>query len=248
MSRPVKVYPSSLSFSVGDYYQAENESSCWRYQQFAIGAPRVEIDKRYQELGNLHEENHALSIQAEREVPFKRQVTDTVTLSGRVDFLLKDSIDECKASFGKTAVQNAVKGKPKLAHLAQLVCYLLEFGFSRGRLIYGYYEQGSQGYVRKSQAIVPVTIVEGSVLVNGQHSGHKSEDLVNTILKLGEHLQSDIPAPKPAAAGYNSPCKYCPLASICEQNPNSISEHRAEAHQLIAGKSMPTPKIARSKE
>jgi CRISPR/Cas system-associated exonuclease Cas4 (RecB family) len=242
-----KVYPSSLSFSVGDYYQTKYESGCWRYQQFAIGGPRNQIDERYQEIGNLHEENHAKSIEAQREVPFKRLIAEDVQLSGRVDFLLKDSIDECKSSFGKTAVQNAVKGKPEASHLAQLVCYLLEFGFSQGRLIYGYYEQGSQGYVRKTQAIVPVTIIDGSVLVNGQHTGHKAEDLVNTILKLSQYLKDDVPAPRPASGGYSSPCRYCPISSICDSNPTSIQQHRAEAHSLIASKSMPSPKIVKEK-
>lgn len=205
-------------------------------------------------MGELHEVLHERSLiePYKREEPFKRQVSDQTMLSGRVDFLFDDRIDECKSSFSKDTVRAARHGKPKTGHLAQLVCYLLEFGLTRGRLIYGYYERNRrEELVKQDEAVVEVGLQDGQVTVNGSDTGYKLTDLSNSIVQLDKWLHSDQPAPRPAVVGFGGACRYCPMKALCDridQDNLSVSECKQEAHSLLAKANGPTPRVGKVKE
>lgn len=204
-------------------------------------------------IGEQNEVEHAQTLtDFERERPFKRQL-DNVMLSGRVDFLLPDSIDECKATFNKPKFTDAQRGKPDPVHLAQLTCYLLEFGLHRGRLVYGWFTKKDDGtFHRQSVAYLQVEIVNEGILVDGADTGYKVADLVNSIVRQAKYLQSDLPAPRPSTANsFRSPCKYCPLKGLCDRIDSdnlTIPQCRDEAKALIVNAPPgPAPKPSRHK-
>jgi len=216
--------------------------------QLSEGAKRSELHPDYAAIGLMHEEMHEReNPTAQREVPFKRQVTDNAVLSGRADFVFDDHIDECKATFSDTTFRNAKSGKPEMSHLTQLVCYMMEFGKSRGRLIYGYFVKGKDGQLkRKDTAIIEVQRSdERLIYVNGASTGYTDMDLINSIMQIAHWKPLDVPAPRPAAQGYNSACRYCPLKELCDRIDDQelfISDVKAEAIELIEAKVGPTPK------
>jgi hypothetical protein len=205
-------------------------------------------------IGEQNEVEHSLTLSKyERERPFKRVLGD-VTLSGRVDFLLPDSIDECKATFNKSKLTDAERGKPDPVHLAQLVCYMLEFSLSRGRLIYGWFTVKPDGTFHRSKVVeLAITLDNGTVLVDGADTGFKTDEVVNSIVRQAKYLQSDLPAPRPSTAtSWKSPCKYCPLQTLCKRIDDenlTIPQCKDEARQLIVSAPQgPAPKPTRYKE
>ena len=220
--------------------------------QLTEGAARTELHPSYAAIGNLHEELHAKeNPQAKREVPFKTQFGEW-TVSGRADFVFEDSIDECKATFTRPTITKAKCGEVELSHLAQLTCYLSEFGLSRGRIVYGYFVIGKDGEFKRLDCI-PVEVeidANHDVLVAGVKSGYSTKEIANTILRISHWRESDQPAPRPAGVGFNSPCKYCPLATLCdriEQENLQISEVKQEAIGLAESASSPTPKPSKER-
>jgi hypothetical protein len=196
----------------------------------------------------LHEKAHP---EARREVPFKREVNADTILSGRADFVFDDRVDECKATFSDPTFKNAKAGKPEMSHLTQLVCYLMEFGKSEGRLIYGYFVRAKDGNLkRQDTALIKINIDEGRVLVNGADTGYTVNDLTNTILHISQFMRTDIPAPRPAANGFMSACKFCPAKELCDRIDDQnllISEVKEEALELIENKKPAVPKPSKEK-
>lgn len=215
--------------------------------QLSEGAKRTDLHPDYAAIGNMHEELHEQQYpEAKREVPFKRVVSDTATLSGRADFVFESHVDECKATFSKPAFKDAQNGKPNMSHLSQLVCYLMEFGQSRGRLIYGYFEKSKEGkLVRKDVATIEITLDNTHVQVGGLDTGYTTDDLTNTILQIDKWKQSDSLAPRPSKDGFASSCRYCPLNQLCdfaERQGLTVTDIKNEAVELIEAKVGPTPK------
>ena len=205
-------------------------------------------------MGDLQEQLHAVDLGHQNqlwEIPFRRQVSPTATLSGRCDFIVGDTIDEAKSTTSADLVRNARYGKPDTGHLAQLVCYLLEFGLRSGRLIYGYFEKSKDGkLVRKDQARVNVELVGEDVHVNGLPTGHKTPELINSILQLDRWLSSDLPAPRPGETGsFFGPCKYCPMAELCKEidNSDSIAAFKTRAHEAMASQTFRPAKFKKEK-
>lgn len=220
--------------------------------QLAKGAKRTDLHPDYAAIGNTHEEMHEKAHpEAKREVPFKRVVSEYSTLSGRADFVFEDRIDECKATFSKPAFLDAQKGKPSMAHLSQLVCYMMEFGLSQGRLVYGFFLRDRSGALaRRGVAAIDVAVANDKVLVQGNDTGFTVHDLTNTILQIDQWMQTDQPAPRPAKEGYASACKYCPLSELCDRADAEglmVSEMKNEAIELVEAKVGPTPKPQKEK-
>lgn len=215
-------------------------------------ARRSELHPDYAAIGNLHEELHAAEHpEAQREVPFRRDVSATSLLSGRADFVFPDRIDECKATFSKTTISNAKAGKPEMSHLTQLVCYLMEFGLSRGRIVYGYFERAKTGeLVRKDKAVIEIGLQDGQVLVAGQPSGYTTADLVSSMHQIDKWMHTTQLAPRPTANGFNSACRWCPLNELCNRADAEgllTTDIVDEAVELIEAKKPPIPKPNKEK-
>lgn len=228
--------------------------------QLSQTAKRSELHPDYAAIGNLHEELHAAEHpEAQREVPFRRDVSATSLLSGRADFVFPDRVDECKATFSKTTISNAKSGKPEMSHLTQLVCYLMEFGLSRGRIVYGYFERAKTGgLVRKDTAVVEVevgarpkfNVFDGQVFVCGQPSGYTTADLVNSMHQIDKWMHTTQLAPRPTANGFMSACKFCPCRELCDRAEAEdllTKDIVDEAVELIEAQVGPTPKITKEK-
>lgn len=221
--------------------------------QLAVGAQRVPLHPDYAAIGNMQEELHEKAHpEARREVPFKRVVNNDAIMSGRADFVFENRVDECKATFSESTFKNAKAGKPEMSHLTQLVCYLMEFGFTEGRLIYGYFVKAKDGSLkRQDTAVVEVSISgSGSVYVGGVDTGYTVSDLTNTVLQIADWMRTDVPAPRPAANGYMSACKFCPLKELCDRVDTEelfVSEVRSEALELIESKKPAVPKPNKEK-
>jgi len=218
--------------------------------QLAVGAKRVPLHPDYAAIGVLHEELHEKTHpEARREVPFKREVNADAIISGRADFVFEDRVDECKATFSESTFKNAKAGKPEMSHLTQLTCYLMEFGLTRGRLIYGYFVKAKDGsFKRQDTAVVEVQLDGEKVLVSGSDTGYTVYDLTNTILQISQWMKTDVPAPRPAANGFMSACKFCPCKELCDRIDDQglfVSEVKSEALELIDNKkpAVPKPKI-----
>lgn len=220
--------------------------------QLAKTAKRTELHPDYAAIGNLHEELHAAEHpEAQREVPFRRDVSDTSLLSGRADFVFPDRVDECKATFSKTTLNNAKSGKPEMSHLTQLVCYLMEFGLSRGRIVYGYFERAKTGeLVRKDKAIVEVEIFGVNITVGGALTGYTTADLISSMHQIDKWMHTTQLAPRPTANGFNSACKWCSLRELCDRAEAEgllTTDIVGEAIELIEAQVGPTPKITKEK-
>ena len=221
--------------------------------QLSEGAKRSELDPAYMAIGLLHEEMHqAENPTAQREVPFRQEITPGVVLSGRADFVFDDSVDECKATFSDNTFRSAKAGKPEMSHLTQITCYLMHFGFTRGRLIYGYFIKRKDGqFKRKDTAIIQVSIGDDyTVHVNGHSTGYTVMDLTNSINQIAHWKPLDVPAPRPAADGFNHACKYCPLKQLCDRIDDQglfVSEVKAEAIELVEAAVSPTAKPKQEK-
>lgn len=221
-------------------------------------ARRSELHPDYAAIGNLHEELHAAEHpEAQREVPFRRDVSDTSLLSGRADFVFPDRVDECKATFSKTTLNNAKAGKPEMSHLTQLVCYLMEFDLSRGRIVYGYFERAKTGeLVRQETAEVYVQLEDTTgplgyeVKVEGQGTGFYTVDLINSMHQIDKWMHTTQLAPRPTANGFNSACRWCPLNELCNRADAEgllTTDIVDEAVELIEAKKPPIPKPNKEK-
>lgn len=221
--------------------------------QLAKTAKRTELHPDYAAIGNLHEELHAAEHpEAQREVPFRRDVSATSLLSGRADFVFPDRVDECKATFSKTTLNNAKSGKPEMSHLTQLVCYLMEFGLSRGRIVYGYFERAKTGeLVRKDKTVVEVSLgPKDEVWANDYNTGYTGTDLVNSMHQIDKWMHTTQLAPRPTANGFMSACKWCPLRELCDRAEAEdllTTDIVDEAVELIEAQVGPTPKITKEK-
>lgn len=221
--------------------------------QLSQTAKRTELHPDYAAIGNLHEELHAAEHpEAQREVPFRRDVSATSLLSGRADFVFPDRVDECKATFSKTTLNNAKSGKPEMSHLTQLVCYLMEFGLSRGRIVYGYFERAKTGeLVRKDKTVVEVSLgPKDEVWANDYNTGYTGTDLVNSMHQIDKWMHTTQLAPRPTANGFMSACKWCPLRELCDRAEAEdllTTDIVDEAVELIEAQVGPTPKITKEK-
>ena len=221
--------------------------------QLSQTAKRTELHPDYAAIGNLHEELHAAEhLEAQREVPFRRDVSATSLLSGRADFVFPDRVDECKATFSKTTLNNAKSGKPEMSHLTQLVCYLMEFGLSRGRIVYGYFERAKTGgLVRKDKTVVEVSLgPKDEVWANNHNTGYTGTDLINSMHQIDKWMHTTQLAPRPTANGFMSACKFCPLRELCDRAEAEdllTTDIVDEAVELIEAQVGPTPKITKEK-
>jgi CRISPR/Cas system-associated exonuclease Cas4 (RecB family) len=247
-----KIYPSSMTFSWDGACLAEYNSQCWRYQQLAYGVS-ASINPFYSELGDLHEERHekTLTVPYEREKPFKQDFPEYV-VSGRADFVMEGSVDECKASVSSSIKLGVIRdGNVKTSHLAQLTLYLMQFGYDNGRLVYGYYQHDrEENLVCTSERLFDVTLDNKAILVDGEPSLYTVNDLVSNIVHLGEWLITDELAPRPVPLNFGGPCKYCPLAGLCdkaEQIGATVSVLKEEAKSLIENQPQKEVKITKQR-
>lgn len=228
----LKIYPSSLSFSIDGQNTSSSSSTCYRYKQLSQGS-EFELHPIYNLIGEKHEEaieSHLKSNNKDykREEPFKVNVAKNVELSGRADFVLDDMILEAKATLSTSMKSRLNKGEFKYEHLAQLICYMLFFKKLKGQLVYGYYQYNNvYELVRTKTFIFKVEIDDGQIIVDGIPTGYDVINVIDNVKTTTKYLLSDVLAPPPDDIDFNSftsPCKYCVLQKLCKPTFESVED------------------------
>jgi hypothetical protein len=244
----IKLFPSQLTWTENGANLASSNSFCWRFIKLTRELPRTDIHPLYKQIGELHENLHAQDLAAAGEV-FQREVswrfeTQDYYLSGRCDFKLKNSVDECKSTL------KPLHGKdvPKDEHLYQLCLYLGYFELSEGRLIYGRIQQNKAGeLIRTATEEVPVTIEDnGAIMVGRRDTGFTMDKILEPAAGLAAAIASDDIPDRPIPRGWHGPCKYCPLSGACNEFDHgnlTPDELRAAVPDLIKNQVVKDPHI-----
>lgn len=215
----VKISPSSLTWTEGGANAASHNSHCWRYIKHTQSHQRSQIDPLYQLTGAVHEHFHLRDLEKsglefEREKSFQIQ-TEHFVVSGRMDFRLTDSVDECKSSLKPIYF----KDLPKVDHTYQLAFYMAQEQVQRGRLVYGRIQENQEGLLVRTQLeTVDISIDDGGeVLAGAAYTGFNVDSLMSSAVGLAAALTSDEMPDRPIPRGFMGPCKYCPLAATCDK-------------------------------
>lgn len=262
MSELKRLYPSSMAFNLGGENVTTKNGGCHRYRQLAFGVP-FEIPSIYQEIGELNEELWEAELKEwgeeyEREKPFRIQLSETATISGRMDFFTEKYIDECKATASSSMKSRLNKGEVDKNHLAQLCVYLGCFERTKGRLVYGYFQLNNVGMpVRTAKWVFMVELKgkRGNVYVEGYPVGVDMAGLAEYVAEAGSSLNSDLIAGSPLdddPDSWKSPCRFCPLKDAClggdfvEGQPIT-AETRLLAQNLITGQPVREAKLTKTR-
>jgi hypothetical protein len=244
----VRISPSSLTWTEGGANAASFNGHCWRFIKHTQDR-RSQIDPLYGLTGAMHEHFHQRELENqgvsfEREKAFQIE-TDTFTISGRMDFRLPDSVDECKSSLKPLYL----KDLPKIDHTYQLAFYMAQEQVQRGRLVYGRIQENQGGLLVRTQLeTVDISITDGGdVLAGAVYTGFNVDSLMLSAAGLATALVSDVMPDRPIPRGFMGPCKYCPLAATCDRyDAGEINqdEFKAEVPSALANaKSTPAKMI-----
>lgn len=244
----LKIYPSASGFVRGQGVITEYNSGCLRYIVASQDTIRKTIDPKFMKVGEVHENRHAEALGASmklREEPIKVEINNKVVLSGRADFITSDdSIHETKATLSKNFRRDVIrKGKYKLSHLAQTVCYMLHFKLNRAKIVTGYYEEdtspsGQAFYAFREGRDFAITLDEhGEVYVDGEDSGYSVSDQYKHTLAVAEVLVSGEIKDRPINhVDFTGPCFFCPLKLLCKSYDKGEVDQKgfkAKAKQII---------------
>ena len=218
IATPLKISPSSLTWTEGGANAASHSSHCWRYIKHTQDK-RSPIDPLYQLTGAAHEHFHMRDLEKaglefEREKAFQIE-TENFLVSGRMDFRLADSVDECKSSL-KPIYH---KDLPKVDHTYQLAFYMVQEQVQLGRLVYGRIQENQDDLLVRTQVeTVSISITDGGdVLAGAAYTGFNVDSLMSSATGLAAALSSNAMPDRPIPRGFMGPCKYCPLAATCDK-------------------------------
>ncbi len=201
----------------------EYNSSCLRYLLVASKSRPPQIDPAFMAVGAHHEDWYAAQLGsrlADRELVIKSEVLPGVEYSGRCDFVDTDGVvHETKGTFSASALSYVInKGKYKTSHLAQLVSYLTQLHKTQGVIAVGFYMVDEDGkYVQRAFREFKVSIQDdGSIYVDNEPSGFTVADQLAHRYQAAQALKNQTIADRPLNHnGFNSPCNFCPLKSVC---------------------------------
>jgi hypothetical protein len=231
----IKLYPSSLTFAIGDVLDCEYNSACILYQYLQDGR-REEIPAIYQEVGAKWEDIIEAKLLKEgcvyeKEKSIRVEVMPGITLSGRIDYYINDIIIECKAGIGKNFHKKIFdQNTVKTSHLAQVACYFLMTGKTRAKIMAGYFTDKLQ-FV-KSKVFKITLESSGELYIDKIPSGRHMGDL---IAALSIHKNQVIQRPYNYTR-WDGPCKFCRYNGICTSIDNGVldlEEAKKEAKNVI---------------
>ncbi len=245
-----KVYPSSSGFMWGDLCFTKYKSACLRNILLAShGIREGEIDEKYKTIGALNEDLHEAVLKNSgadyrREYVVRHPIdgVDGVEFSGRVDFLILDasgvpvSVDELKGSDSKTTRNDAIRnGDVRPEHLGQIISYMISLNLTKGRMVYGYYEQPKGGgpYEKRDERAIEVTIDDHGRICLDAHPtqftvGDQLRHRMLSAKVLSENLVWPV-RPYNANVPFKSPCTYCPWHGACKKYDENLIDRTTEA-------------------
>lgn len=229
-----KVRGSQSAFQVGDLVFTKYSSGCLRSILLADNGIRESIDTKHQERGALNEEVYEDGLKRsgvpyDREKPVSEPIGgfDDTNFVGRLDYLLHSTptdarkIVELKSTESSTVLKAVIKdGKYNHGNLAQLISYMVSERCTKGELIYTYYKPKNKAkvYVKTSERVFEVVITPvGDILVDGEKSGLTVYDQLHHRQMAAKCINDKQVWARPyQAGGYDSPCKYCVFAKVCD--------------------------------
>lgn len=223
---------------------AAYSSGCLRYIPLSKGAPPVVIDPIYELLGAHHEDWYATVLGdrlKEREFVVRKELSETVMYSGRVDFIDVDGvIHETKASLSPSFKYDVIrKGKYKISHLAQLVSYMIQLQAVKGVIACGFYKlRKDDSFERVETRLFDVKIdTDGSIIVDGVDTGHTVVSQYQHTLAVKKALETGEIGERPVNSNeFSGPCTWCPLKLSCNKyDKGDINEEqlRAESSDIL---------------
>ncbi len=239
IKKKFKIYPSSSGFlKENGELHVDYNSACIRYIVLSQGTDRIEIDPIYAILGAKHEDRYALLLGDKvehREFPIKRDLSDLVEYSGRVDFITKDGlIHETKASMSRSFLKDHMdKGIAKNSHLAQIVSYMTQLERTEGKIVAGYYKSVNE---MKDFKVFSVKIREdGRIVVDSKLTDFLIEDQLRHLYATTRSLEDGSIGPRPVSKGWNDPCRWCPVKALCDSYDRSqLSEEELKEQAKVA--------------
>jgi hypothetical protein len=269
-----RIYVSSSGFLWGDIPVSTYDSGClrsivWRGTNRDIfkGIPPA-----YAKVGAVHELDHVERLEREgyafhREVPMAESIQvetgmappevegaspgRTVLYTGRCDFLLPGSVDETKATFAPSSKRFILdKGSWKVSHLAQLVGYLWQQEFTRGRIVVGVYSfhpeeifTGTE-YRHIGTRYFEVRIADdGQIFIDSKSTPYYVQDQLAHVHRAAQLLaERKVWHARPLNwnAKWGSPCGFCPFKNLCDRYESGLvseADTFTEARQCLKGDS-----------
>lgn len=253
MNKKKKIYPSSSAFADVGNCITQYSSGCFRMILAQANGFWSDIDPKYKKMG-AHDEDIFIKDQVNSskwscilwEIPYKQEVNESVTLSGRKDFLLlskktnKWILVEKKSHDSYNTIREMRKGNPKMNNIAQLTSYMLDENMIEAYLSWDGYKvckktgeyistTTREGVVDKG--IFNIQFFNGDIVIDGRLSGYKVEDYINHLYTAGKHVADNTLSDRPITAdgSFNSPCRYCNLSEVCDK----VDENNLTADEFI---------------
>jgi hypothetical protein len=238
-----KIYPSSAGFAWGNLVFTDFKTACLRNVLLSSqGVKEGDIDEKYKVMGKLHEDIHeellkGLNAPYKREEPVRHPVdgVDGVEFSGRVDFLLADSIDELKSTDSKNTKRDIIQnGHVRTEHLAQITAYMISLKMTKGRLIYGHYEKSKETgeYEKKSERCFEINIDDwGRICVDMTPTQFTVGDQLRHRLLSAKVVSEELVWDRPNNwnVAFKSPCTHCPWHEACNKYDDNLIERSTSA-------------------
>jgi len=238
MRNPLKLYPSSSAFMLGELVVTDYDSGCLRSILLQANGARTQIPEIYMKVGAAHEDwyeetvlkKDARIITYATEVPIKLPIegVEGVVYSGRMDVLAAHEkvgtvIHETKGTISKNTRLSVIrKGMVKLNQLAQLVSYMIAKECTRGKLVVGYYEEDGDGtLVHQEGRDFKVEIDDsGAILVDSVPTGYSAMDQLRHRNAAARVLASgEVVAARPDKwdQKWGGPCGNCNFREVCDK-------------------------------
>ncbi len=232
----MKLYPSSFTPMQGATTNAFFKEGCLRYISIKdMITTRTEIPQLYQTIGNLAEERLAVTFDqrlfVSREVPFQLDLGDDVSISGRADFVLPNSVVESKASMSASKRAQWRRGQYSPEHLGQLVLYMIALERPAGWLKCSYVHLTKDAsWLGFEDFEWHVCVVDGKIMVQGEEIEMTVQD-VFAYFAAAKHalIGSDLP-PRPTTA---NPCQNCAFQAVCDSNPQDRQTFVRQVQHVI---------------
>jgi hypothetical protein len=252
-----RIYVSSSGFLWGRQPVTTYDSGCFRSIAWSTANRdlRGSIPTAYAMVGARHEYNHAGRLHDEgvafhRELSMGEQVPGTeVIYTGRCDFLLPGSVDETKATFSASAKNYILrKGQWKVSHLAQLVGYLWQQEFKKGRIVVGVYEfhpedifTGNEYHHIGTRDFQVEIQDDGQIFLDTKPTPYYVQDQLAHVHVAARVVQERKVWPERPFGWQNkwgSPCHFCKFKGLCDKyEAGGVSEADSftEARDYIQG-------------
>lgn len=225
-----KIYPSSFAAVKGSTTDGFS-NNCPRFLAYKhLIRDRPEIPKLYMTTGHLVEEYIVAQLEAdpeaiivEREAVAKLEVQPGVTVSGRIDLIVKekgeDWIWEIKSTSTRAALTKVInQGVVKVAQLGQLITYMVIKQIPRGVLSVSYvhFDKAVSRLEFETRNFRVTTTPGGTIYIDG--IAHK--DSVVDLLKFYKVIADAYVKPElPPKIANDKACLSCPFLKVCENNP-----------------------------